>query len=167
MAKTATFFGLRRRAAHHAHCRRREFPPGRLRTLLGQDSVSSFRAAGPATLDPPPPTVPRPRASAFKTHQFRRLFVVLATHVSAVGTSPQRNLSTAPNIVSSSELCLENRVMLRWALIFLVISLIAALFGFTGISAAAAGIAKILFFLFVVITLVFFALALSAWRALR
>ena len=39
--------------------------------------------------------------------------------------------------------------MLRWAVIFLIISLIAALFGFTGISAAAAGIAKVLFFIFV------------------
>jgi uncharacterized membrane protein YtjA (UPF0391 family) len=57
--------------------------------------------------------------------------------------------------------------MLRWALIFLVISLVAALFGFTGIAIAAAGIAKILFFLFLVITLVFLVLALSAGRALR
>jgi uncharacterized membrane protein YtjA (UPF0391 family) len=32
--------------------------------------------------------------------------------------------------------------MLRWAIIFLVVAIIAALFGFTGISAAAAGIAK-------------------------
>ena len=57
--------------------------------------------------------------------------------------------------------------MLRWALIFLVISLIAALFGFTGISVAAAGIAKVLFFIFVVITLVFFVLAISAARSIR
>ena len=46
--------------------------------------------------------------------------------------------------------------MLRWAAIFLVIALVAALFGFTGIAAAAAGIAKFLFFLFLVICLVFF-----------
>ena len=57
--------------------------------------------------------------------------------------------------------------MLRWALIFLVISLIAALFGFTGISVAAAGIAKVLFFLFIVITVIFFALAIAAARSLR
>jgi uncharacterized membrane protein YtjA (UPF0391 family) len=57
--------------------------------------------------------------------------------------------------------------MLRWALIFLVISLIAALFGFTGISVAAAGIAKVLFFIFIVICAVFFILALAAGRALR
>jgi uncharacterized membrane protein YtjA (UPF0391 family) len=57
--------------------------------------------------------------------------------------------------------------MLRWALIFLVISLIAALFGFTGISVAAAGIAKVLFFIFVVITLVFVVLAISTARSIR
>jgi uncharacterized membrane protein YtjA (UPF0391 family) len=57
--------------------------------------------------------------------------------------------------------------MLRWALIFLVISLIAALFGFTGISVVAAGIAKVLFFIFVVITLVFVVLAISAARSIR
>jgi uncharacterized membrane protein YtjA (UPF0391 family) len=45
-------------------------------------------------------------------------------------------------------------IMLRLALFFLVVSLIAALFGFTGISAAAAGIARILFFIVIVIFLV-------------
>jgi uncharacterized membrane protein YtjA (UPF0391 family) len=57
--------------------------------------------------------------------------------------------------------------MLRWALIFLIVSLIAALFGFTDIAAASAGIAKILFFIFVVITLVFLVLGLAAGRAIR
>jgi uncharacterized membrane protein YtjA (UPF0391 family) len=54
--------------------------------------------------------------------------------------------------------------MLRWALIFLVISLVAALFGFTGISAATADIARILFFIFVVIFVVLLVLALTASR---
>ena len=45
--------------------------------------------------------------------------------------------------------------MLRLALFFLVVSLVAALFGFTGISASTAGIAKILFFLFIVGFLIF------------
>jgi len=44
--------------------------------------------------------------------------------------------------------------MLRWALIFFVVALIAAVLGFTGISVAAAGVAKILFFLFVVLFLI-------------
>jgi len=41
--------------------------------------------------------------------------------------------------------------MLKWALIFFVISIIAGLLGFTGIAAGAAGIAKILFVLFGVV----------------
>jgi uncharacterized membrane protein YtjA (UPF0391 family) len=56
--------------------------------------------------------------------------------------------------------------MLRWALIFLVIALVAALFGFTGIASAAAGIAKFLFFLFLVICLVLFILGISVARKL-
>ena len=39
--------------------------------------------------------------------------------------------------------------MLSWALTFLVLALIAALFGFGGIATASASIAKFLFFLFV------------------
>jgi len=44
--------------------------------------------------------------------------------------------------------------MLNWALIFFIVALVAALFGFTGIAVASAGIAKILFFLFLVLFLV-------------
>ena len=43
--------------------------------------------------------------------------------------------------------------MLRWAAIFLVIALLAALFGFTGIASAAAGIAKVLFAIFLILFL--------------
>ena len=44
--------------------------------------------------------------------------------------------------------------MLGWALAFLVIALLAAVLGFTGLAVASAGIAKILFFVFLVIFLV-------------
>jgi uncharacterized membrane protein YtjA (UPF0391 family) len=44
--------------------------------------------------------------------------------------------------------------MLRWALAFFIIALIAAVFGFGGIALAAVGIAKILFFIFLVLFLV-------------
>jgi len=44
--------------------------------------------------------------------------------------------------------------MLRWALIFFVVALLAAVLGFTGIAVAAAGVAKILFFLFVALFLI-------------
>ncbi len=42
-------------------------------------------------------------------------------------------------------------MLLKWAAIFFVIALVAAAFGFSGIAAGAASIAKILFFLFLVI----------------
>lgn len=44
--------------------------------------------------------------------------------------------------------------MLNWALLFFVIALVAALLGFGGIATAAAGVAKILFYIFLVIFLV-------------
>ncbi|HYE03682.1 MAG TPA: DUF1328 domain-containing protein [Phycisphaerales bacterium] len=44
--------------------------------------------------------------------------------------------------------------MLYWAMVFLVIALVAALFGFGGIYDAAASIAKILFFIFLVLFVV-------------
>jgi uncharacterized membrane protein YtjA (UPF0391 family) len=42
--------------------------------------------------------------------------------------------------------------MLHYAVVFFVIALIAALFGFGGIAASAVGIAKILFVVFAVLT---------------
>lgn len=44
--------------------------------------------------------------------------------------------------------------MLRWAVIFFVIAIIAALFGFGGIASTAAGIAQILFYIFLVLFLI-------------
>ena len=44
--------------------------------------------------------------------------------------------------------------MLHYALVFLVIALIAAVFGFGGIASGAMGFAKILFFVFVVMAIV-------------
>jgi uncharacterized membrane protein YtjA (UPF0391 family) len=44
--------------------------------------------------------------------------------------------------------------MLRWTVIFLIIAIIAAIFGFGGIYDAATDIAKILFFIFIVLFLI-------------
>jgi uncharacterized membrane protein YtjA (UPF0391 family) len=44
--------------------------------------------------------------------------------------------------------------MLRWALIFLVVALVAGLLGFTSIVGPAVAIAKILFLIFIVLFLV-------------
>ncbi|MGB3775863.1 MAG: DUF1328 domain-containing protein, partial [Leeuwenhoekiella sp.] len=44
--------------------------------------------------------------------------------------------------------------MLKWTVIFIVVAIVAAIFGFGGISESAAGIAKILFFIFIVLFLI-------------
>lgn len=44
--------------------------------------------------------------------------------------------------------------MLGWALTFLVVALIAAALGFGGIAGASAGIAQILFYIFLVLLLI-------------
>ena len=51
--------------------------------------------------------------------------------------------------------------MLYYAIVFFVIALVAALFGFGGIAAGAAGIAKILFFAFLIIAIVTFLMSLA------
>ena len=56
--------------------------------------------------------------------------------------------------------------MLKWALIFFVISIIAGIFGFTGIAAGTATIAKWLFFIAVAIFVVFLILAFVAGQAI-
>ena len=53
--------------------------------------------------------------------------------------------------------------MLRWALSFFVVALVAAVLGFTGIALAAAGVAKVLFYIF----LILFALSLLGHVARR
>ena len=54
--------------------------------------------------------------------------------------------------------------MLKWAFAFLVIGLIAALLGFTGIAGASIGIAKVLFFIFMVIFVVLLVAGLTVAR---
>jgi uncharacterized membrane protein YtjA (UPF0391 family) len=44
--------------------------------------------------------------------------------------------------------------MLYWAAVFFVIALIAAVFGFGGIAASAVGVAKVLFFVFLILAIV-------------
>ena len=56
--------------------------------------------------------------------------------------------------------------MLRWAFIFLIVSIIAAIFGFGGISEASADIAKILFYVFISIVALMLLLGLLAGKKL-
>ena len=52
--------------------------------------------------------------------------------------------------------------MLKWALIFLVVSLVAGALGFTGIASRARSIAKVLFGIFLLIFIIFILLAWGA-----
>jgi uncharacterized membrane protein YtjA (UPF0391 family) len=65
-----------------------------------------------------------------------------------------RSLVSLPAIARVAEIQRDEVDMLYWALVFFIISVIAGVFGFGGVSVAAAGIAQILFYIFVVIFLV-------------
>ena len=54
--------------------------------------------------------------------------------------------------------------MLGWAVFFLVIALVAALFGFGGIAGTAIGIAKLLFFIFLAIFVISLIMGLGRGR---
>ncbi len=57
---------------------------------------------------------------------------------------------------------LKEHTVLKLALLFFVVSLVAGVFGFSGVSSATAGVAKVLFFIAVAIFVIFIALALFA-----
>jgi uncharacterized membrane protein YtjA (UPF0391 family) len=57
-------------------------------------------------------------------------------------------------------------MLLPWAVVFLVIALVAALFGYGGITATAVGIAKLLFFIFIAIFIVFLVMGLMRRRSI-
>lgn len=62
-----------------------------------------------------------------------------------------------------AQIRLSRRIgMLKWAIIFFIVSVVAGLLGFSGISAASAGIAKVLFFVALAIFLLFLVLAFMA-----
>ena len=56
--------------------------------------------------------------------------------------------------------------MLKWALIFFIISIVAAFFGFGGVAVASAGIAKVLFYLFLAIAVIMLVMGLLAGKSL-
>ena len=56
--------------------------------------------------------------------------------------------------------------MLRWAITFLLVGLVAALFGFTGIAGASFATAKIFAFLFLALFLIFLILGMTGARKL-
>lgn len=57
--------------------------------------------------------------------------------------------------------------ILKWAIIMLIVSLVAALFGFTDLAAASASVSRVLFYIFAVIFLVLLVLGLTIFRSAR
>jgi uncharacterized membrane protein YtjA (UPF0391 family) len=49
---------------------------------------------------------------------------------------------------------LKEPFMIKWAIIFFIVSVVAGFFGFTGVAAGARSIAKVLFFIAIVIFLI-------------
>src|SRR5436190_1537251 len=60
---------------------------------------------------------------------------------------------------------LTERAMLYWALVFLVIAVVAGLLGFGGVASTAAGIAQVLFFIFLVVFVIALVMGLTPRRA--
>ena len=88
------------------------------------------------------------------------------TRQSALGRSPEENEGSNPSFATNvfSTLALpwlgteakEATKMLSWAVTFLVIALIAALFGFSGIAGTSTNIAWILFVVFLIVAAISF-----------
>ena len=57
-------------------------------------------------------------------------------------------------------------IMLRWALIFAIIAIIAGLLGFTGVAAGAAVLAKTIFYIFLGLVVVFIILGVTVAKKL-
>jgi uncharacterized membrane protein YtjA (UPF0391 family) len=72
-----------------------------------------------------------------------------------------RNLAAAPALALAEPK--EAESMLYWAMVFLIVAIIAGVLGFGGIAATAAGIAKVLFVIF----LAMFVIALVMGSARR
>jgi uncharacterized membrane protein YtjA (UPF0391 family) len=60
----------------------------------------------------------------------------------------------------------EDKPMLYWAFLFLIIGIIAAILGFGGIAGAAIGIAKVIFFIFIALFVLFLILGYTVFRRL-
>jgi uncharacterized membrane protein YtjA (UPF0391 family) len=72
---------------------------------------------------------------------------------------------TGVNGAAAAHRLMERTVtLLKWALIFFLVSIVAGVLGFTGISAASADVARFLFYVFVVIFLVLLILGLTIFR---
>jgi uncharacterized membrane protein YtjA (UPF0391 family) len=92
--------------------------------------------------------------------------VIVITQTSRMHRPPLQEQSAAFSVPASPDT--QGRMVmsiLKWALIFLAVSIVAGILGFTGVSAASADVARVLFYLFAVIFIVLLLLGLTIFRA--
>jgi len=82
-----------------------------------------------------------------------------------MATVPARELLQRASVQSQQAWPEALMTILKWALIFFVISVVAGILGFTGISAASADVARILFYVFLAIFLLLLVLGLTIFRS--
>jgi uncharacterized membrane protein YtjA (UPF0391 family) len=83
------------------------------------------------------------------------------------GSAPKvsQALGTSSTPAGCDNAAAGSGLMLKWALIFFLISIVAGFFGFSGVSAATAGIAKILFIGAIIIAIIIVVAAISLGQA--
>src|SRR5690242_11374267 len=84
--------------------------------------------------------------------------------LSAQEPVPRSEVTEVHGAVAAHRLMEQIVTLLRWALLFFLISIVAGVLGFTGISAASADVARFLFYVFVEIFLVLLVLGLTVFR---
>jgi uncharacterized membrane protein YtjA (UPF0391 family) len=57
--------------------------------------------------------------------------------------------------------------MIKWAIIFAVIALVAGALGFSGVAGTAMGIAKVLFWIAVIVAVILFVLGMTVYKTLK
>lgn len=67
------------------------------------------------------------------------------------GRKRMLTLAETPLPYGAGSIPVRRRIMLYWALVFLVVALVAGALGFGGVASASAGIAQVLFFIFLVL----------------
>jgi uncharacterized membrane protein YtjA (UPF0391 family) len=82
--------------------------------------------------------------------------VSVSSYASAAQLPMHRCCTAQHTAFTPAPMPLQERTMLHYAVVFLVIALIAAVFGFGGIAASAVGIAKVLFVVFLIMAVVAF-----------
>jgi uncharacterized membrane protein YtjA (UPF0391 family) len=78
-------------------------------------------------------------------------------------------INAEPAVAAGSYTAGQNclgRTMLKWALIFFIVALVAGALGFTDIAAGAASIAKVLFAIFLIVFLVLLVIGIRAGQTI-